>query len=154
MVGHGGVRRLRGIEAAVPGRAQMECDWVQGFAVPLAQNDVRSSEQLARAMFEDAPAPVRQLLVAGWRLVLGLRLLSGTSSRSVVGWTVTGATHDEVVLEARSRLLTAVKVLRRTGPDLVATTSVRYETRSGRVVWGIVVPFHLLIEPYLLGRLS
>lgn len=152
MAGHGSVRRLRGVEGAVTDRVQTRDGWVQGFTVPLPQNDVRSSEQLARVMFEGAPAPVRQLLVAGWRLGLGLQLLPGTSPHSLLGWAVTSSSHDQVVLAAQSRLICAVKVVRRVGPDLVATTSVRYESIWGRGVWAVVLPFHLLIEPRLLAR--
>lgn len=152
MAGHGRVRRLRGSEAALGDHSGMGSGWVRGFVVSLRQNDVRSSEQLAHEMFEGAPGPVRHMLVAGWRLVLGLRLLPGTADRSVLGWAVTSSTHDEVVLAAESRLLAAVKVIRRVDPDLIATTSVRYESAWGRAVWAVVLPFHLLIEPRLLAR--
>nr|WP_246305941.1 DUF2867 domain-containing protein [Allobranchiibius huperziae] len=148
----GGVRRLTGADAEGAGHRATIGDWAQGFAVALAQDDPRSGEQLARAMFEGAPAPVRRLLEAGWRLVLGLRLLPAASDRAIVGWAISSSTDEEVVLTADSRLLTAVKIVRRDGPELIATTSVRYESKWGRLVWPVVLPAHLVIEPYLLGR--
>jgi hypothetical protein len=54
-------------------------DYDDSFAAPRAAADDRTPEQWARAVFEDAPRPVRWFLVNGFRYGLGLRLASTTS---------------------------------------------------------------------------
>ncbi len=105
-------------------------------------------------MFEGAPTPVRLVLAIGWRAGLRLRLRPDVSTPSNAGWSVVGATDDEVVLSAQSRLLTAVKTVRTSGADLIVATDVEYTTRLGRILWHAVLPFHLLVEPYLLARVA
>jgi hypothetical protein len=127
-------------------------DWIEGFGVSLAELDARSSEHAARAMFEAAPTPVRWLLLLGWRRVLGLRLDPGASTGHVLGWPISSANPGEVVLVARSRLLTAVKTVRTAEWQLIVTTAVQYESNWGRIIWRMVLPVHYLTEPYLLAR--
>ncbi|WP_147397421.1 hypothetical protein [Amycolatopsis panacis] len=66
--------------------------------------DQRTAEQWARAVWEDAPLPMRMFLRAGWRC-LGLR--SPRAPDRVLGWTIAESTPDSVVLEIPSRIMTA-----------------------------------------------
>jgi hypothetical protein len=70
----------------------------------------------------------------------------------VSGWTIATRTTDAVVLEVRSSLLTAQKVVRTQSSRVTMTTFVRYERRTGRIVWSAVAPVHHRTEPYLLGH--
>lgn len=127
-------------------------DRVSAFAIPVPGADARSPEQWVRCMFEDAPRGVRWFVTSGWRLVLRLRLGPRSSPDHVAGWEIVTTAPDAIVLEARSPLLTARKVVRLEGTRIVVTTVVHPERRAGRVVWAVVAPVHHRTEPYLLER--
>src|SRR5438132_5006213 len=61
-------------------------NWSCAFAVEVPRRDERSTEQWARAIWEDAPVALRWFIVAGWRFVLGLRLGARHSPDHVLGW--------------------------------------------------------------------
>ncbi|MFF1924035.1 DUF2867 domain-containing protein [Streptomyces sp. NPDC058221] len=117
---------------------------------PLA--GTRTPEEWARAAFEDAPAPLRVVLVLGWRLALGLRLGPRPSPGHVLGWPVAETGPHGVVLEARSGLITARNVVTVSATGVVWSTFVRYERRIARPVWAVVAPVHHLVIPYVLAR--
>ncbi|MFE0019779.1 hypothetical protein [Amycolatopsis sp. NPDC059021] len=112
----------------------------------------RSPEQWARAVWEQAPALVRRLLLGGWRIGLGLRLGPRDTPAQVLGWTLTSATGQVAVLDARSRLLTARNVVELRGARVRWTTFVRFDTRPARVLWSLAVPVHHVMMSYLLRR--
>ena len=127
-------------------------DWCCGLAVEMSADDGRSTEQWARSAWEGAPFGVRWLLVAGWRWVLGLRLVRGRGADSVLGWSIVERLPNETVVEARSRLLTAHNTFRREDGRLIWSTFVRYDRPFGRIVWLPVSLLHRPMVRYALRR--
>jgi uncharacterized protein DUF2867 len=111
-----------------------------------------AAEEWARATFEGAPAAVRLVIVAGWRLALGLRLVPRGSPSSVLGWRILSNTPLAIVLATDSPLLTARLVVQVDGALVVHTTLVRLRNRLGRVVWTAATPIHQLTIPFLLNH--
>jgi hypothetical protein len=111
-----------------------------------------AAEDWARATFEGAPASVRLVVVAGWRLALRLRLMPRTSPSSVLGWRILSSTTQAVVLATDSPLLTARLVVQVEGALVIHTTLVRIDHRLGRVVWAAATPIHQLVIPFLLNH--
>jgi hypothetical protein len=126
--------------------------YASAFEVITPGTDARSPEQWARAAFEDGPAPIRWFVLIGWRYVLGFRLGPRPSSDHVLGWKIVETAPDSIVLELRSALVIARKVVRVEGARVVMTTFVRYRRPRARALWSAVAPIHHLTEPYLLGR--
>ncbi|MFD2474661.1 nitroreductase/quinone reductase family protein [Amycolatopsis silviterrae] len=113
--------------------------------------DPRDALAWARAVWEDAPPPVRAFLRAGW---LGLGLTTRLSPERVLGWTVVSATPDEAVLETPSPILTARNIVR-LDPDRVRwTTEVTYDRFPARQVWAVAVPFHEIVIPARLRHVA
>jgi hypothetical protein len=128
-------------------------DYASTYAAAINDDGgVRSAEQCARATFECAPAGIRRLVVAGWRYVLGLRLAHGPSPDHVLGWTISRRSEDSILLEARSRILTARKLVRVHSSLVAVTTFVRYERSIARPIWALVALVHHRTEPYLLNH--
>jgi hypothetical protein len=125
-------------------------DYVDGVAIECRDPDPRSTEQWARASLEDAPVALRWFIVAGWRLVLRLRLGPRHSPDHVLGWRIIRRLPEETVLEARSGLLTAHLVFRRQATRLVWSTVVHYNQRVARFVWPPVSLLHRRIVPFAL----
>jgi hypothetical protein len=99
-------RRAR--QVAVPAVARARCtlrhvDYEDAFAVELRSAHVRTAEQWARAILEDAPLAMRNGLRRGW-LALGLKLDAAPPERSVLGWEVRRSTRDSLLLGADSRI--------------------------------------------------
>jgi hypothetical protein len=92
------------------------------------------------------------LLVAGWRLVLGLRLGPRNSPGHILGWTIVGRLPNETVVELRSSSLTAHNSFHRDQSSLVWSTFVHYDRPLGRIVWRPVSLVHRPLVRYALGR--
>ena len=122
------------------------------FEAELAPGDGRSPEQLTRAVFEGAPRPVRWFLLAGWRMVLCLRLGRRRSPAHVLGWAIDERALDSITLGARSWFLTARLVLRVDPSRVTQSTSVRYERPIAAAIWRPVSMLHRQIVPRLLRR--
>jgi hypothetical protein len=127
-------------------------DYASAFAVLRQAADERSAEQWARAALEGAPAALRNFVIVGWRYGLGFRLGPRASGAHVLGWKIASSTPDVIVLDVKSPLVTAEKVVRVDATRVVMTTFVRYERAAGRALWSAVTPVHHRTEPYLLGR--
>ena len=127
-------------------------DWSCGYAVVVASGDGRSTEQWARAVWEEASAPMRLFLIAGWRLVLGLRLGSRDSADHVLGWKIVHRLPNETAVEAKSRTLTAHNTFRRDDQRLVWSTFVRYDRPAARIIWPPVSLLHRPLVRYSLRR--
>ncbi|MCA6091232.1 DUF2867 domain-containing protein [Streptomyces sp. SCA3-4] len=150
-----GTARVRRVE--VPGalHGSKGCDrWDYASAFALSTSSARTltARQWAGAVFERAPTPLRQVLVAAWVLVLGLRLGPRPSPGHVLGWRVAVDGSGSVVLEAPSRLITARNVVVVEDAQVVWVTLVRYRGRVGRAVWAAATPVHHLVVPFLLRR--
>jgi hypothetical protein len=126
-------------------------DYASAFEVSIPEEDERSPERWARAVFEDTPTAMRWFVEFGWRFVLGLRLGPRSDSNLVSGWRVQATQSGVLILEAQSGLLTATKEIRIAHGTVCVSTFVRYNRRLGRVIWTLITPVHHHTEPYLLG---
>lgn len=122
------------------------------FELSLPAAGDRSPEQWARAVWEQAPALVRRLLLIGWRAGLGLRLGPLNTPAHVLGWALTSATGQAAVLDARSRLMTARNVVELRDRGVRWTTFVRFDRRPAAALWSLAAPVHCAAIPYLLRR--
>jgi hypothetical protein len=129
-------------------------DYADAFIAELASGDERTSEQLARAMLEDAPLATRATLTAGWTS-LGLRMGSPWSAEFVLGWTPLSVTSEVLLLGAGSRLgLSAELLFRREPGRLLLSTFVRLANPAARAMWAAAEPAHPPIVKRLLERVS
>jgi Protein of unknown function (DUF2867) len=142
------VPRVVATEQGVGGRGTP--DYSDAFAVRTEITDTRTPEEWSRAVFEDAPRPVRWFLLVGWRAALGFRLGPRPSPDHVLGWWIVTATPGAIRLELRSALMTGHLVLRLDHPHAVITTVVLYRHRAARALWATVAPIHRQVVPYLL----
>lgn len=129
-------------------------DYASAFHAPFpaAGLDHRSPEQWARAVFEEAPPPVRWFLLFGWRIILGLRLGPLHSPDHILGWQIASTATDSLTLELDSRLISAHNILEIDPTGLRWTTFVHYRSRPARLVWATVLPFHNVAIPFTLKR--
>lgn len=155
MGGPPGRPRARRIE--VPRRIAREAGFAAfdyASAFELASPGARSlaPEQWARAVFEGAPRLLRWVLLRGWGLGLGLRLGPRPSPGHVLGWAVSDAGPDTVILAAHSRLIDARNTVLVEDGRVVWVTLVRFERRAAAPLWAAAAPIHHLTVPYLLRR--
>jgi hypothetical protein len=127
-------------------------DFASAFEIAIARPSERSPEEWARTIFEQAPKALHSFVLIGWRFVLGLHLAPGGTPDQVAGWRVVDRDSEAITLEARSRLMTARKVVRTKSSQLLVTTFVRYDRPMARVLWPMVVPIHHRTEPRLLAH--
>jgi hypothetical protein len=144
--------RARRVEVTEEATNFGSTDYASAFEVTVRGTDVRSPEQWARAIFEEAPKAMRWFVLVGWKYVLGLRLGPRLSPSHVLGWKIVSMAPDTIVLDSRSALMTAHKVLRVHSTRIVVTTFVRYERRPAQPIWLAVAPVHHRTEPYFLGH--
>src|SRR5205814_7948317 len=114
--------------------------------------DDRSAEQWARAVIEDAPRLLRWFIVAGWVVVLRLRLGPGGSSSYIQGYKILSNTQTLVIFGVESFALEAHLAVQVRDGDVVHATFVRYERPVARALWGLAAPIHRRVIPYLLRR--
>ena len=127
-------------------------DFACAYEIAVASDDHRSSEQWARAAWEGAPAPLRWFMVAGWRLVLGLRLGPRHSENHILGWQVIDRRPDETVCQLRSGFLDAYNTFRLVDGRLVWSTFVIYDRPIARVIWPPVSLLHRPLVRFALRR--
>lgn len=127
-------------------------DYTDHFEAPIATADDRTPEQWARAVFEDAPGPLRGLFASSFRYGLGLRLGPRSSPEHVLGWEIIDRKLDSITVESRSWFLTSRLVFRAQGSRLTQSTLVHYDKRIARVLWPPVSILHRQIVPWLLRR--
>ncbi|HEY3959374.1 MAG TPA: hypothetical protein VGL68_02590 [Solirubrobacteraceae bacterium] len=129
------------------GLAGYHYDYNDRFAAPRAASDDRTPEQWARAVFEDAPRPVRWLLMSGFRYGLGLRFGPRPSSEHVLGWAIIDRSPDSLTVESRSWFLTSRLVFRIEATCLTQSTYVCYDRRIAAIIWPPVSLLHRQIVP-------
>jgi hypothetical protein len=133
-------------QVSVPADARELCtlasiDYVDAFLVDIAQHV--TAEQWARAVLQDAPLAVRSRLVAGWS-ALGLKLGSGRSGRSLLGWEVRIDTPEFVLLGADSRIgMPGELLFKRQRHAMLFCTFVQHNNNIARAVWTAVEPTHV-----------
>jgi hypothetical protein len=147
-----GLVRARRVEVTEELHTLAKPDYASTFAVSVQGADDRSPEQWVRATFEGAPRAIRWFVVVGWHYTLGLRLVPRPSTTHVSGWKIMTSTPEAIILEVRSVLVTAQKVLRVEGSQVRMTTFVQYHRRAARPIWWAIAPVHHRTEPYLLGH--
>jgi hypothetical protein len=151
-MGRSGSIRARRVDVAAELGTFPGTRYASAFEVTVADADIRRPEEWARATFEGAPKALQWFVLIGWRYVLWFRLGPRPSADHVQGWRIVANAPDELVLEVRSSLATAHKVVRVDGSRVVTATFVRYERPLGRMIWSAVAPIHHRTEPYLLGH--
>jgi Protein of unknown function (DUF2867) len=117
-------------------------DYEDAFLVDVGPSQDRTGEQWARAILEETPIVMRRSLRWGWS-VLGLRLGSSRSDRSVLGWEVRRSRPGFVLLGANSRIgMPAELLFKRQQHTLLFATLVLKENLVARAVWAGVEPIH------------
>ena len=127
-------------------------DYASAFRLSTTRARSRTPEMWARAVFEEAPALLRPVLVFGWRVGLGLQLGPRPSPGSVLGWSMSEVGPDTVTLEAESRLLKARNVVVVDHSSVTWVTQVRFERPLARPIWAVTSLVHHRVIPYLLRR--
>jgi hypothetical protein len=126
-------------------------DYEDAFLVDPAPAAWRPAEAAAQAVLGDAPAKLREALLAGWSS-LGLRL-GPDGGRQVLGWQLRRADPEVAVLAADSPLgIEAELVFARQGHALLYATFVRLDGESARAAWSQVEPVHPPMVRRLLER--
>lgn len=125
-------------------------DFTHACGVPIRPGDTRTPNDWLRAVFEGAPAPVRWLLVTGWRTVLGFRLGPRRSADHVLGQRL--AAPGRLAMRTRD-LDTVLTLAIAAGAGTVSLTcDVDCLRPTGRLRWAIAAPAHRLLLPVLLRR--
>lgn len=122
------------------------------YEVAVAAGDNRSSEQWGRAVWEGAPAPLRWLMLLGWRLVLRLRIGPLRSADHILGWRIVDRGPNETVCQLRSGFLDAYNTFCKVDESFRWSTFVVYERRTARVIWPPVSVLHRLLVRVALRR--
>jgi hypothetical protein len=130
--------------------AGYQYDYDDSFAASRAAADERTPEQWARAVFEQAPRPVRWFLLSGFRYGLGLKFGPLSSPQHVLGWAIIDRSPDSVTIESRSWFLTSRLVFRTETTRVTQSTYVRYDRRIAAIVWPPVSILHRQIVPRIL----
>ncbi len=130
--------------------AGYQYDYDDSFAAPHAAADERTPEQWARAVFEQAPRPVRWFLLIGFRYGLGLKFGPWSSPEHVLGWAIIDRSPDSVTIESRSWFLTSRLVFRAETTRVTQSTYVRYDRRIAAIIWPPVSVLHRQIVPRIL----
>jgi hypothetical protein len=145
----------RARQVAVPAVARARCtlprvDYEDAFAVELGSAHVRTAEQWARTILEDAPLAVRNGLRRGW-MALGLKLDVVPPERSVLGWEVRRSTRDYVLLGADSRIGMAAELLvTRQKRAVLIATFLEHRNPAARALWATVERAHRRVVPRIL----
>ncbi|GAA3570602.1 hypothetical protein GCM10022222_63400 [Amycolatopsis ultiminotia] len=126
-------------------------DYTSTLEIARPAGDRRTAQQWARAVWEDAPRPVRTFLRVGWRC-LGLR--ADPAPERVLGWTVAESGPDHVVLTVPARIMTSRNVVRLDETHVRWTTDVDFDRSPARLLWSLAVPFHRRLIPARLRRVA
>jgi hypothetical protein len=129
-------------------------DYADAFVVRAGSSPEWSAERWARAILEDAPAPMRSRLLSGWK-ALGLKVGSnaGVGSGAVLGWSVRRSTPEVVLLAADSRIGMPGQLLIMIRPEgLLFATFLQHRTLATRAVWAAVEHTHVEVVHTLLER--
>ncbi|WP_409464773.1 nitroreductase/quinone reductase family protein [Amycolatopsis sp. GA6-003] len=126
-------------------------DFTSTVDIARPAGDQRDALAWARAVWEDAPPPLRVFLRTGW---LGLGLPTRLSPDRVLGWTIASATPDRVVLEAPSPLMTTRNTVHLDADRVYWTTEVSYDRFPARQLWALAAPIHELVVPARLRQVA
>lgn len=97
---------------------------------------------------------MRWLMLAGWRVVLGLRLGPLSSPDHILGWRIVERRPDGTVCQLRSWCIDACNTFTRDEDRLVWSTFVFYERPVARLIWPPVSLLHRPLVRMALRRAS
>ncbi|MGA8544080.1 MAG: hypothetical protein WB785_02325 [Mycobacterium sp.] len=134
--------------------AEATSDYVDSFAVPISDGDMRTAEQAFRDGLGREPGIGGNAVLWIHSHLLRFRLGPYASPEHAIGWTIIRSDHDEIVLQADGPLMRGQLTLRREdGSRAVLTTRVRYHRKiAARAVWLVIGPLHRLLAPQLMQR--
>jgi hypothetical protein len=138
---------------AAAGPFAAEADYRVAFTIDCPGGDHRTAEHWTRAVFEEAPRPMRWFLIVGWT-GLSLRLRPSYAATRVLGWEIEQATSAVAVTVVTARLGLTSRLVLSLEPDSVTLASfVRFTTpgRIVRVMWAAATPLHERVLPHLLA---
>jgi hypothetical protein len=126
-------------------------DYADAFLVELGPLQ-HMAEECARETLEGAPLAIRAQLLSGWKSI-GLKIGTGSSERSVLGWSVRQCTPELILLGADSRIgMPGELLFLREGDTLLFATFVCQRNPLARAVWAMTEPAHVRMVRQLLDR--
>lgn len=126
-------------------------DYASAFELRTPSAPIRSAEQWARSVFEEAPLPVRWFVRAGWRFPLRFDLAKPGPGQ-VLGARIASNSPTTIVLEQCSPVMLANNIVSVDQTRVVWVTVVRYHRPAARLLWGVSALIHHRVLPYLLTR--
>ena len=126
-------------------------DYADAFLVDLGPVQ-HTAEECARETLEGAPLAIRARLLSGWKSI-GLKIGTGSSERSVLGWDVRQSTPEMILLGAQSRIgMPGELLFLREGDTLVFATFVCQSNVLARAVWAMTEPAHVRMVRQILDQ--
>jgi hypothetical protein len=127
-------------------------DYASAFEQPIAPTPPRSAETWARAVFEDAPPPMRWFMRTGWRFPLRFHLAPTGAPGHVLGCRIIHNEPTVIVLEQCSPLMTAHNVVLVEETRIVWATLVSYRSPLAGPLWSVAAVIHHRTLPNLLAK--
>jgi hypothetical protein len=125
-------------------------DYADAFLVDTSAHPERTAERWAKAVLEEASAPMRAKLLSGWT-ALGLK--AAESGPSILDWEVRSSAPDTLLLGRASRIGMPGELLFALRPEgLLFATFVHHSTPATRAVWAAVERTHVRTVLELLER--
>jgi hypothetical protein len=153
----GSVDRVRQVDVPPSARALStltRIDYADTFLVDIGPLEVHTAEEWAREVLEGAPLAIRTKLLSGWSSI-GLKVGTGPSDRSVLGWQVRRSTPEHVLLGADSRIgMPGELLFKKDGDTLLFATFVHHGNLIARGLWARVEPAHVRIVRNILDQAS
>lgn len=126
-------------------------DYADTFIVDIGPVQ-HTAEQCARETLEGAPLAIRARLLSGWTSI-GLKIGTGSSERSVLGWGVRQSTPELILLGAESRIgMPGELLFLREGDTLLFATFVCQSNLLARAVWPMIQPAHVRMVRQILDE--
>jgi hypothetical protein len=153
----GSADRVRQVDVPPSARALSmltRIDYADTFLVDIGPSEVHTAEEWAREVLEGAPLAIRTKLLSGWSSI-GLKVGTGPSDRSVLGWQVRRSTTEHVLLGADSRIgMPGELLFKKDGDTLLFATFVHHGNLIARGLWAMVEPAHVRIVRNILDEAS
>ena len=134
-------------QIAVPSRLRttstLACtDYEDAFRLRPARPVERTAPEWARAVLEEAPAPLRRTLLTAWG-ALGLVLGDVPAQGFVLGWELRRCEPDRAVLATESPLgIAGELVFEGARDELLYGTFVRLDGEAAARAWALIEPKH------------
>ncbi|GGR89911.1 hypothetical protein GCM10010252_31020 [Streptomyces aureoverticillatus] len=141
------VRQEPGVPGAIRALGPNDPDYIDVFTLTTPDAARSSSEEWARAAFDDVAALQGQFV---WRVLLGLRLERRSAPDHIAGWKIAERGDDSIRLEARSWMLTGHLVMHVEDEQLSMATIVGYDRPLASRIWPPLSAVHRRLAPGLL----